>query len=170
MCRWIGAKRTEIPSTFFHIFSQLPILLLKTRTAKNLWECKKNMKFSLSFLWNVRKKAATITSWLGFERMKVSTWEVLGGGVTLPEAISSSDQRHPVVVGAFPDNRPIGWERYLLHHQSTKPFRTRGSMEQYKGVDKSFVVSWMKLFEETDIYSARDSASCYSTFCQLQHL
>ena len=37
MCRWIGAKRTEIPSTFFHIFSQLPILLLKTRTAKNLW-------------------------------------------------------------------------------------------------------------------------------------
>ena len=129
MCRWIGAKRTEIPSTFFHIFSQLPILLLKTRTAKNLWECK-----------------------------------------TLPEAISSSDQRHPVVVGAFPDNRPIGWERYLLHHQSTKPFRTRGSMEQYKGVDKSFVVSWMKLFEETDIYSARDSASCYSTFCQLQHL
>ena len=38
MCRWIGAKRTEIPSTFFHIFSQLPILLLKTRTAKNLWE------------------------------------------------------------------------------------------------------------------------------------
>ena len=124
MCRWIGAKRTEIPSTFFHIFSQLPILLLKTRTAKNLWECKKNMKFSLSFLWNVRKKAATITSWLGFERMKVSTWGVWvvgkerGGAVVVAHCwrrLTIYFWLAPLSEPSHLQNRPIGWKSCWLH-------------------------------------------------------
>ena len=49
-----------------------------------------------------------ITSWLGFERMKVSTWEVWGGGVGVVRgnqqyAFDQPPTRSPT--------RPIGWER-----------------------------------------------------------